>query len=185
VVAAGGRECEGANPPTMRTLRFALAGLAAAALSAGAGVAAGRQSQIQGAYDHQCTASIAKDGAGFASTFGPDFVAIDLDRNQLTRAEFVAAIVTPPQSMIVQTCTFFIRSIVTDGAISTVLETQTVTGTLLSEGTVLPFVHVEDSTDIWKFSGRPLELSSKGTGERLTVDGNVVQDRGILASPEP
>jgi ketosteroid isomerase-like protein len=164
--------------------RFALAGLAAAALS-GTGIAADRQSQIQAAYDHQCDAAIAKDASGFASTFSPDFVAIDLDRNQRTLTETVAAIQTPPQSMIFETCKFVIRGIQIDGAIATVLVTQTVSGTLVNDAAVKPFVHVQDSTDIWKFSGRPLEAASKGTGERLIIDGNVVQDRGILASPQP
>jgi ketosteroid isomerase-like protein len=165
--------------------RFALAGLAAAALSAGTGVAADQQSQIQAAYDHQCDAAIAKDASGFASTFSPDFVAIDLDRNQRTLTETVAAVETPPQSMIFEACKFVIRGIQIDGSIATVLVTQTVSGTLVSDAAVKPFVRVEDSTDVWKFSARPLEVASKGTGERLIVDGNVVQDRGILASPGP
>jgi hypothetical protein len=165
--------------------RFVFAGLAAVALTAGAGMAADPQSQIQGAYDRQCNAVRSKDGGAFEATLSPDFVAVDLDRNQQTRDDVAGAIVVPPQSMIVETCTFLIRQIQTGDATSTVAETQTMSGTLVSDAAVKPFVRVEDSYDVWKITGRPLQLSSKETGVRLTVDGNVVQDRGILASPEP
>jgi hypothetical protein len=184
-VAPGGRERAGANPVTMRFAALALAGLTVAVLSAGAGVAADRQSQIQAAYDHECKSAIAKDGSGFASALSPGFIAVDLDRNQEKASDVVAAVVTPPQSTIVQTCRYVIRGFQIDGAIATVLETQTSTGTLLNDAVMKPFVRVQDSTDVWKFSARPLEIASQWTGVRLTVDGDVVQDRGILASPEP
>jgi hypothetical protein len=169
----------------MRFAALALAGLALAASSSGSGFAADRQSQIQAAYDHECASAIARDGSGFASALSPDFIAIDLDRNQEQAGDVVAAIVTPPQSTIVQRCRVLIRGFQIDGSIATVLETQIATGTLVSDAAVKPFVRVQDSTDVWKFSGRPLEIASHWTGVRLTVDGNVVQDRGILASPEP
>jgi hypothetical protein len=168
----------------MRFAALALAGLAAASC-AGAGVAADRQSQIQAAYDRECKSAIARDGSGFASALSPDFIAVDLDRDQEKAADVVAAIVTPPQSTIVQTCKYVIRGLQTDGAITTVFETQTSTGSLLNDAVMKPFVRVQDSTDVWKFSGRPLEITSQWTGVRLTVDGEVVQDRGILASPQP
>ena len=122
---------------------------------------------------------------GSPSALSPDFIAVDLDRDQEKAADVVAAIVTPPQSTIVQTCKYVIRGLQTDGAITTVLETQTSTGSLLNDAVMKPFVRVQDSTDVWKFSGRPLEIASQWTGVRLTVDGDVVQDRGILASPQP
>jgi hypothetical protein len=166
-------------------LRFALSGLVAVALSAGAGSAADQQSQIQAAYDRQCKAAIGKDGSAFAGTLGPDFVFIDLDRNQQKAGDVVDAISTPPQGTIFERCNFVIREFQSDGATATVLETQTSTGTMTSEGASKPFVRVEDKTDVWKISGRPLEIASQITGLRLTLDGLVIEDRGILASPEP
>jgi hypothetical protein len=164
--------------------RFALAVLAGAALTAGAG-AADQQSQIQAAYDRQCKAAIAKDGSAFAGTLGPDFVAIDLDRDQQKAEDVLDAIATPPQNTILERCYYVIRDFQSDGTTATVLETQTATGTLVDEGAVKPFVRVEDSTDVWNVSGRPLEIGTQMSGKRLTVDGLVVQDRGILASPGP
>ncbi len=169
----------------MRFAALAWVGLALSASSIGSGVAADRQSQIQAAYDRECASAIAKNGSGFASALSPDFIAIDIDRNQEKAADVVAAIVTPPQSTIVETCKYVIRGFQIDGAIATVLETQTSTGTLVNDAAVKPFVRVQDSTDVWRLSGRPLEIASQWTGVRLTVDGVVVQDRGILASPEP
>jgi hypothetical protein len=169
----------------MRFAVVALAGLAVTASSAGSGMAADQQSQVQAAYNHECDSAIAKDGVGFASALSPDFIAIDIDRNPEKAGDVVAAIVTPPQSTIVETCKYLIRGFQVDGAIATVFVTQTSTGTLVDDAAVKPFVRVQDSTDLWKLSGRPREVASQWTGVRLTVDGNVVQDRGILASPEP
>lgn len=114
------------------------------------------------------------------------FAAVDLDRNTRSRAEVVAAVESPPQGAIFESCAVFIRGLQAGGNTATVLETQTITGTLADDdGTAKPFVHVEDSIDTWAISPKPLETASSGTAERLTVDGLVVLDRGILASPSP
>lgn len=166
--------------------RFALAGLSAALLTAAAGAAAGQQSQVQAAYDRQCKATEANSGGAYASTLDPGFIAIGLDRDRSLSADVIATIVTPPQSASIQTCRVLIRAFQVDGTIATVLETQTSSGTLITgDSLVKPFVRVRDAADVWKLAGRPVEIASQRTGERLTVDGEVVLDRGILASPEP
>jgi hypothetical protein len=169
----------------MSGLRIAFAFALFAGSLAAAGGAADKQTQIQGAYDRQCKAAVAKNMSAFASTFSKSYVAIDLDRNSQTLDQVIAAVETPPQGMTFDACTFLIREFSSDGDTATVAETQTVAGSVLQDGASKPFIHVEDSVDTWKISGTPLELTSTGTGERMTIDGLAVLDRGILASPQP
>jgi hypothetical protein len=169
----------------MRVVRSILAAVALATLTGAITYAADRQSQIQNVYQHRCKAAIGGDAGAFAGTFSPTYVAVDLDRNVLTLDEVAGAIAYPAQGMVIGDCAVVIRGISIDENIATVAETQRSAGTVVQDGIAKPFVDVVDSLDIWRVSGSPKELSSKATGERLTVDGVAVLDRGILASPSP
>jgi hypothetical protein len=169
----------------MRLPRFTFVLLLFAASLGAVAAAADKQAQVQAAYDHQCKTVVAKDIRGFESTLSPSFVAIDLDNNSLTVDQVADAVESPPLGMLFDQCAVLIRGFSIDGNLATVAETQTSAGTLYDQGTSKPFVHVEDSIDTWNVSGTPRELTSKGTGERLTVDGVAMLDRGILASPQP
>jgi hypothetical protein len=148
--------------------------------------AADMQSQLQAAYDGQCKSAVAKDAATFQTFFDPKFVGTDLDGKQVPLSVVVTEVTTPPAGLTVANCAFVIHKVSVANGVATALVTQTVTGTIVQgTGAPSPFVQFEESTDTWNVSGSPAQLTSLETGQRVTVDGKVVIDKGTVTAPAP
>jgi hypothetical protein len=156
-------------------------------LIAAASVADDARTQIQATYDNECKAAIAKDGSAFQKMFDPAFSAMDYDNKKESLADMVSSIASPPAGLTISTCTFAIRKVTLDkkgGAVADV--TQTVTGTVAQgKGPAQPFTQIEDSTDAWSLSNPAIQLSANETARRVTIGGQVIIQKGTLATPTP
>jgi hypothetical protein len=160
----------------------------AAVVALGAGTCAASladdtQPQLAAAYDGQCKAAVAKDGAAFQKFFDPKFTGTDMDGKQTTIADVIPQIVSPPAGIVITGCSFAIHNVSVASGVATATVTQTGTGTVGSPPK--PLVIISESTDTWNVSGSPLQLTSTETGQRVTVDGKVVVDKGSVTAPAP
>ena len=141
----------------MRNYALPLAAmLSLACLASTAVLAADTKTELQAAYDGQCKAGLAKDATAFTKFFDERFVNTDIDGSQEGLDQTVAGVVTPQAGVTFLTCAFTIRKVSQQGIKVTALVTQRVTGTFAQGGgSPQPFVQVQDSTDVWNFSGCP------------------------------
>jgi hypothetical protein len=159
--------------------------MALGSFNAVAGLAADSRSQLQAAYDAQCSSAISKDVVAFQKFFSPSFVATDAAGRQQTLAQIVAIIQSPPQGFIVGSCSFAIRSISIENGSATVLVTRTISGAVVQGVITEPFTQVQNSSDTWALSGSPVETTSTATGVRTTYGGKIVDQRGTLPATPP
>lgn len=142
------------------------------------------QSKLQAAYDSQCKAFLAKDADTFQKTFDPKYASTDLDGKHETLADILQEVTAPTPGITIATCVFTIRKVTVNGTTATVLVTATATGTVeQNTAAAQPLTQIQDTTDTWNIAAAPMELTSVETGVRATVSGQVVQEKGTLATP--
>ena len=168
----------------LRTFSFIVAaalGLASSCFATGA--ADDVRTQIQGAYDAQCKAAIAKDGAAFQSKFSPNFVATEAGGKQRALPEIVALVTAPPPGWSLAECSVSIRGMTVDNGTAIVRATRTIRGTFAQGVLIQPFAQIQDSSDTWNLAGAPVQTASAATAVRATLGVKVVVERGTLSAP--
>jgi len=169
----------------LRTVTFVVAAIVALGASCFAtGSAEDVKAQIQAAYDGQCKAAIAGDGAAFQTSFSPSFVATEVDGKQRSLSQALALVATPPAGWRLAECSFSIRGLTIDNQSATVRVTRRIRGTFTQGILTEPFTQVQDSNDTWTLAGAPQQMASMATAVRSTLGNNVVQ-RGTLSGSPP
>jgi hypothetical protein len=142
------------------------------------------KTQIQAAYDAQCKAALAKDGAGFQTSFSPTFIATEVGGKQRALPEILALVQAPPIGWSLAECSVTIRGMTVDNGTATARVTRTIRGTFTQGILIQPFAQIQDSSDTWSLAGAPLETASSATAVRAMLGNKVVDQRGTLsASP--
>jgi hypothetical protein len=171
---------------TLRNVTFVVAAIVALAASCFARTSAEDvKAQIQAAYDGQCTAAIARDGAAFQTSFGPNFVATEADGKQQSLAQALALVGAPPAGWRLAECSFSIRGLTIDSQSATVRVTRRIRGTFTQGILTEPFTQVQDSNDTWSLAGAPLQTASVATAVLSTLGNKVVDQRGTLSGSAP
>ncbi len=151
------------------------AGLAAPAVS-GASTA-----RVQAAYDAQCADIVRGDFDDFARTLSPNFTA-HAEGQTYTRDDVVASLKSASASVTVTACTTTVASVTQSGGVLIAVVRQLLDGTHAGQ----PFELASGKRDMWSAGGGALiETSSTALWSTTSVNGQIVQQSGLVPSPPP
>ncbi len=138
-------------------------------------------SGVQAAYDAQCADIVRGDFEDFARTLSPSFTA-HVEGQTYSRDDVVTSLERASTSVTLTRCTTTVDSVTQSNGVFIALVRQLVDGTHGNQ----PFELASGKRDMWSAGSDALiETSSTALWSTTSVNGQIVQQSGLVPSPPP
>ncbi|MHB8432767.1 MAG: hypothetical protein ACYC8W_01215 [Candidatus Tyrphobacter sp.] len=138
-------------------------------------------SRVQAAYDAQCVDLLRGDFADFARTLSPSFTA-HVEGQTYSRDQVVTSLKSASSSITLTKCTTSVDSVTQSNDVLIALVRQLVDGTHGNQ----PFELASGKRDMWSGASTVLiETSSTALWSTTSINGQIVQQSGLVPSPLP